>query len=819
MKISYEWLSSLVAIPQDPEELVAEFVRTGTEVEGIEHVGAHLDKVVTAEIVSKEPHPDSDHMWLCKVNVGMHNVSADGTPEPLQIVCGAQNFNEGDKIVCALIGAVLPGDFKIKKSKLRGVESCGMNCSARELGLGESHDGIMILPPETPVGLPISEYLGLSDTVIDAEITPNRPDCMSMRGLARECAALYDVDVVEAYPEIQHEADVCTADALEVHLDDPEICQRYCARVIKDVSIAPSPEWLRRRLEAAGVRSINNVVDITNYVMMLTGQPLHAFDASKLATQDGTYVMHVRRAQAGETIVTLDEVERVLNDDTIVIADAQNTPVALGGVMGGLNSQVDDQTTDIVLESAAFLPRCVSHTSRKLDLMSESSLRFERQIDETFCDRALTIAAALMEDLAQATCLKGSVDVYPAPKEPVVVSLRPERVSEVAGAIIDREFMVRRLRRLGVGIDDPEAPVLNCVIPANRPDLTREIDLVEEVMRLWGVEKIEATLPAARNHAGGLNAEQRLLRRITALLRAQGLSETTTYCFADPRDLEQARITPEGKGRSVELMSPLVADQSEMRRSLLPGLLRSVQYNLDHGVSDIFLYELGRVFFGRSQSDEVSEPTYIAAVMSGSLKMQGWNEPAHEVDFYDAKGMVEALCELLHLPKVRFREIDPERMPHVQPGRAAEVISEGEILGWVGNVHPLATRNFDIKAPVVAFELSLAALLKKAADRRQYVDIPVYPGITQDLALVVDEEVTYETLKQRLTSAGGKLLASVELFDVYRSEERLGAGKKSMAFSLVYRSPERTLTSEEVETLHQKVVEKVCRSVGAQQRG
>ena len=372
MRISYEWLKSMVDVPEDPSDLVAEFVRTGTEVEAVEKVGADLTNVVTAQVVSKKPHPDSDHMWLCQVSVGDRNVDADGNPVPLQIVCGAQNFEEGDHIVTAMIGAVLPGDFKIKKSKLRGVESCGMNCSARELGLGDDHDGIIILPKDAPVGMDYTDYLGMSDTVIDCEITPNRPDCLSMTGMAVEVAAMCDEDTHIELPSVKSEQGPDAHDLVDVTIDDPELCQRYTARVVRNVKIGPSPEWLARRVVAAGSRPINNVVDVTNYVMFLTGQPLHAFDLGKLTERDGCRHIVVRAAADGEKLETLDGVERTLTPDMAVITDDGKTPVALAGVMGGMNSEIDENTVDVLLESATFSGH-VSRTSRNLDLMSEAS--------------------------------------------------------------------------------------------------------------------------------------------------------------------------------------------------------------------------------------------------------------------------------------------------------------------------------------------------------------------------------------------------------------------------------------------------------------
>ena len=818
MRISYEWLKTMVDVPENPSELVSEFIRTGTEVEGVERVGADLDHVVTAKVVSKQPHPDSDHMYVCQVDVGDKNVDENGNPVPLQIVCGAQNFNEGDHIVTAMIGAVLPGDVKIKKSKLRGVQSCGMNCSERELGLGGDHSGIMILPEDAPVGMDFTDYMGTSDTVIDCEITPNRPDCLSMTGMAVEVSAMLDEDTHIELPKVQKEQGPDAHDLVDVTIDDTELCQRYTARVVRNVKIGPSPEWLANRVIAAGSRPINNVVDVTNYVMFLTGQPLHAFDLGKLSERDGKRHIVIRAAHEGEKLETLDGVERTLTPDMAVITDDGNTAVALAGVMGGMNSEIDENTVDVLLESAVFSSGHISRTSRNLDLMSEASIRYERQVDGSNCANVAEIAAALFEQCCGAEVCPGTVDAYPVVVPSAVVDFRPARARMLCGADIPEDFMASRLTRLGCKVEAGDEGHLTVTAPTNRPDLTRECDLIEEVCRLWGEGDIEPTLPAAKNHAGGLTVEQRRVRLIGQTLRACGLSETSTYCFADPNDLVKLGITEEGRGIPVKIINPLVADQSEMRRSILPGLVQSVAYNLDHGVPNVALYEIGRVFYGHESKSQPDEPSFVAGVMAGRRAEDAWNLKYPEYDFFDAKGVVEALLDALRLTKVRFKVADPERFPWLQPGQAAEVLVQSQSVGWVGNIHPANLQKVGVDVPVVAFELSVEHLLRLAKNELPYEDIPTLPGVTHDLALVVDESVTYETLVQRISSAGGKLLADVRLFDVYRDPVRVGKGKKSMAFSLTYRAADRTLTSEEVEKAHEKLVNKVLRAVGAEVR-
>ena len=823
MKVSYNWLKTLVDVPESPEELAAEFIRTGTEVESIDTVGEAFDHVVTAQVVSKEPHPDSDHMWVCRVDVGRFNLGEDGEPEPLQIVCGAQNFEQGDHIVTALVGAELPGGVKIKKSKLRGVVSCGMNCSARELGLSGDHSGIMILPKEAPVGVPFAEYHGSSDTVLDCEITPNRPDCLSMVGIAREVGAIFDRDTHIELPAIKHEdTSMHVDDLVDVRIDDPELCSRYTARVVRGVKIGPSPEWLAERVTAAGMRPINNVVDVTNYVMMLTGQPLHAFDLGKLTERDGRRHVVVRAAHDGEKIVTLDEQERELTHDMCVITDDGARPVCLAGVMGSFDSEIDETTHDVLLEAACFDSSHISRTSRDLTLISEASIRYERQVDRTHCDQVSAIAAALFEECCGATVVSGAIDVYPAPVERNELTLRQNRVELICGAAIEPEFVERSLVRLGCTVERAAADgelVFHVVPPTFRPDLEREIDLIEEVLRLWGMGRVEATIPAAKNHIGGLTHDQRLLRRIGAIMRSCGLNETTTYSFAAPGDLEKTHMSTDGRGLPVVLMNPLVAEQTEMRRSLLPGLLQSVAYNNAHGTANVHLYEMGTLFCGRENASLPKERRSIAGVLSGAWGDMTWNQKYRPLRFFDGKGIVEELLAQLRVEKARFRSAEGEGYAFLQPGRGAEVLAGGVELGWVGEIHPAVRDAYDIGLPVVAFELSLDALMKCARDQQAYQDFSMFPSVDVDLAIVVDEGVTCEDLERRLRSAGGKLLRDVRLFDVYRDEARVGAGKKSMAFALTYRADDHTLTSDEVERVHGKLVAKVTKAVGGEVRG
>lgn len=814
MLVSLKWLDSMVKVPDGLQDFCDRLDLTGTGVEGVEKVGANLDGVKIGYVETCVDHPDSDHMHVCTVSFG------DGE-EPTQIVCGAPNIRADIKVAVATIGSVLPGDFKIKKSKLRGVVSCGMICSERELNLGNDHDGIMVLPDDAPLGVPFAEYRGLTDTVLDLEITPNRPDCLSMKGFAREVGAMYHVpwkyEPPVDVPGPQNDEHI--EDFVSVEIADPERCPRYTARVIRNVKIGPSPDWLVERITALGARPINNVVDVTNYILFELGQPLHAFDLNAFSKQsDGKYHVLVKAAEDATKFTTLDGVERELSSDVTMITD-NGSNVALAGVMGGLDSEVTEATTDVLLESATFSTAHTSRTSRNLGLVSEASIRYERGVDASTCDEYSEIAAALIAAVSGGTVCQGVVDAYPIVPEPVELTLRPDRLRAHIGADITDEEQFTILRDLGCEVEGaPGEKEVKVVAPTFRPDLIREIDLYEEVLRIYGMDRIKATLPGGA-HAGGRTLDQQRIELISSTLRACGMNETMTYSLVAADDLDKARIPQEGRGEAVELLNPMSSEQSVLRRSIIPGLLRSVAYNQSRGVANVQLFERGVVFGTAEGRKTPKERTLIAGVMTGSFNLPGWNQSAVEIDFFDAKGVVENLLRELATPKVRFKALEADDAPHLQPGRAAEVLSGGTVLGWIGEIHPLVAQEFDVEGAVAAFEFDMRALLSTAQEQRPYVDVPTLPGMEMDLALVVDEDVTCERIMQSIESAGRKgPFESVRLFDVYRDDRRVGAGKKSMAFRISYRAGDRTLTSEEVEKAHEKIVAKVTKATGGEVR-
>lgn len=828
-----KWINEYTKVPFSNEEEVQALCDrldlTGTGVEGVKKLGENFDKIVTAKVIKKEKHPDSDHMWVCLVDVGDNNVDDDGNPTPLQIVCGAQNFNEGDHIVTSMVGAVLPGEVKIKKSKLRGVVSNGMNCSARELGLGSDHDGIMILPEDAPVGMPLAQYLNKNDVVLDLEITPNRPDCLSVRGLAREFAAMNDEAWVDPLDKDLAETDCKLSDKsvfdeVEVTIKDENRCPRYSACVIKDVKVGPSPDWLKEKLESMGQRSVNNIVDVTNYILFLYGQPLHSFDLDWLKNgQDKAHII-VRAAESGETLTTLDGQQRKLTEDMTLITTQSAGPVGLAGVMGGLNSEITDKTTNVCLETATFEPGSTSRTSRNLGLFSESSMRYEREVDCYDIDKRAKIAATLIQKVAGGEILSdgdgnfGLVDVWKKKPEVETLTFRTSRFNQFVGDDISNDFVKNVLEKLGCQVTE-DGDDFKVVRPTFRPDLTREIDLYEEVLRIWGEDRVPSTLPKSAKRVGKLTEKDKVRRVVDRTLRACGLNETMSYSFNSEDDITKFKPKVNAETLSVEVINPLNTEENKLRQSILPGLMTSVAFNLNHGAKRVSLYEIGTVFSTTKGGKLPKEKTKIAGVMSGFSHEKTWDGEIQKFDFFDGKGCLEQVANALNFVKVRFKAVEAQDYPFLMPGRIAEMHSKGTLIGWVGEIHPQIAADFDIEEGVVAFELDFDACVSSSNDSKEYVTVSEFPAIEMDQNFVVDEDVTCEKMMQVITSAGGKLLSNASLVDVYRNPVTVGVGKKSMSFKLTYLSLEKTLESAEVEKLHNKVVTKVSGATGATQRG
>ncbi|MCL2403035.1 MAG: phenylalanine--tRNA ligase subunit beta [Coriobacteriia bacterium] len=822
MRVSLKWLKEMLpGIEEhyaDMDNFVYTLDMTGTAVEAVETAGEALEGIVVGHITAKDKHPNADTLWVTQVDIG--------AGEPVQIVCGADNFEAGDKVPVATVGSVLPGDFKIKKSKLRGEVSMGMNCSARELGIGSDADGLLILPADAPIGMPFASYYDMADTILDLEITPNRPDCLSMQGVAREMAAVFGLpspdfsepsfaDKVKA--ELQPAAEDVQS-LVDITIENSEDCPRYAARVISDITVGPSPDWLVERVEAAGARSINNIVDITNLVMFETGQPFHAFDLDAIAKNDaGRAAVIVRRAydgEPGETITTLDEVERKLTSGNLLITDPSG-PITLAGVMGAANTEVSATTKNILLEAAVFDQVVTSRTSRGFQLISESSLRFERGVDIESATAALDICAELIARLGEGKLATGSIDHYPNVYERRTIDLPLAKVNALLGTDLTLDTCEKILNDLQFAVvADEGAELLSVTVPGFRDEVRRDVDLIEEILRLYGMENTPTTLPGGRKRIGGLTPQQKLRRKVERVLRAQGLFETLTLPFGNPADYEKLGVQPS----LVQLHNPLSQDQSVLRAQLLPNLLHSVALNLKRGTRNVQLYENGTVFEAVEGRKQPKEAEHIAAVLCGSWNKRGWNMPESEIDFYDAKGIIETLLRELGIAKARFVAANDEDYPYLQPGRIAELHIGGHVRGVVGELHPRETATFDIGEPVVCFELQCKALYKAARDLDEVQMPSRYPGIEFDIALLVDRDVSAESITQRIESLGKKTyLSTVRLFDVYEGKG-VPEGKKSLAFSLSYRA-DRTLSMDEVEPQHEKLLVGLQKSAGATLRG
>ncbi len=804
MRVSMGWLKELVDVDLPVPELSERLDMTGTKVEAVHVIGDALDGVIVGRILTKVRHPEADTLWVTTVDVG--------AVEPLNIVCGAQNFEAGDIVPVAVVGATLPNGMTIKRAKLRGVVSEGMNCSAAELGIGSDQSGLLILPADAPVGVAFAEYRGMSDTVLELEVTPNRPDCLSMAGVAREVGAVLGTParVPVSHPD---EAGAATDGVVGISIEDPALCVRYTARVVTGVKVGPSPDWLAARVAAAGARPINNVVDVTNYVMFELGQPLHAFDIDTLARDGGRVAISVRVAREGEKLTTLDGQDRELASDTLLICDPTG-PVALAGVMGGAATEVSDTTVNVLLESACFQPASTGRTSRRLGLISEASQRFERGVDPNGCAAAIDRAAALLAEVAGGIVGVGIADAYPALVAPRQLALRLERMNGLLGTDISPVETIDILSRLGLSVAPGADGTLDVEVPTFRPDLEREVDLIEEVVRVYGMERVVSTLPAGRGRVGGRTLSQARRERIGAALRAAGLNEAITWSFGDPRDIE--RLGWEfGPGElPVRLLNPMSQDQSIMRSSVLPGMLRAVGNNQRKGTGDVHLYEIGAVWWTADGRKQPKERTVVAGVLAGRWHRPSWDETgdAREagLDFFDGKGLVETVCEELGIAKWRVRAAE---RAWLQPGRSAEVVLGGDVAGWLGEVHPRVLDAYECAGPVVAFELGLKPLMAAAREVSDFVDLPRFPAAKIDMAIIVPGDVAFERVEQAIRSAGGKLLESARLFDRYQGKG-VPDGHVSLAFSLTYRDPERTLTDEEVAAAHERLVRKVTGAVG-----
>jgi phenylalanyl-tRNA synthetase beta chain len=816
MRIPYSWLREYCDPEVGVEEIAERLVMTGTEVERIATVGPPAaDGFVVGRVLSAEQHPNADRLRVCRVDSG------DGERT---IVCGAPNVAAGQTVALALPGARMPGGEKLRKAKLRGVGSEGMILSVSELEIGEDADGILELEEGPAPGTPLAEVLPLAEPVLELEVTPNRVDCFGIWGVAREVHAISAAPLAaEPWAEDAAAAGEGQVDDFaSVTVDVPELCPRFTARVFTEVAIGPSPLWLQARLTAAGQRPINNVVDITNYVMLLTAQPLHAFDLEKVPNG----ALNVRVAEDGERMTTLDGVERRFDPETVLVCD-ENGPSGIAGIMGGQGSEVSAATTGVLLEAANWNGTNILRTSRLLGLRSEASSRFEKQLHPELCTRAQRIASRLLVELCGAKLVPGTIDVAGAVEPAPRIRLRGARVEALLGMRIEQDDQAAYLGRLGFGVEADGADLQVTVPPERHHDVTREVDLIEEVGRVHGFDRhLPTTLPAVAGRIGGLSREQQLRRRAEDALRDLGFDQIVGWSFTDPGESGRLRI-PEGDPRAepVTLANPLSEEQSAMRTTLLGSLLDAASRNLARDAEAVALFESGQVYLnlppmGRNVDPGVTyrpidplagvfvgeraaafgEPHRLAALATGPLVERSWRGGGEPVDFFALKGVLEALAGQLGV--VLGFEQAPE--PFLHPGRSAAISIAGVPVGWIGEVHPLVCREWDLEA-AASFEIATAALIGAAtAGEETYEDVTTFPAVHQDLAVLVPVAVTAVAVHDAVLEGGGELLRSARVFDLYEGEQ-LGEGRKSLALRLEFRAPDRTLTDAEVAGLRDSI--------------
>lgn len=799
MKASIEWLKEYSDIDVDSVKLGDILTMTGSKVETVEQKGNDIKNVVVGKILEIKKHEDSDHLVVTQVDLGN---------EKVQIVTGANNIKEGDIVPIAKDGSELPGGVKIKKGLLRGVESCGMMCSVGELGLDISNyprqieNGIMILDKklEKDLGKDIVEVLNLKEDIIEFEITPNRPDCLSIEGLGREVSASLgkefknprkniDEKIVENKEEIE---------GLKVDIEAPDLCYRYIARMVKNVKIGPSPEWLTRRLNACGMRSINNIVDITNYVMLEMGQPMHAFDINSI---EGKHIT-VRRAKNGEKITTLDKQERILDENDLVIADTKK-PVAIAGVMGGLNSEIEKDTQTVVFESAVFYGGGVRKTAKKVGLRTESSARYEKGLSSENAIRAVNRAVELVELIGAGQEVEGKIDVYPTKQKINKIKLDVEKINNLLGTNIEKEEMIKILEKLDIKVENNMA-----IAPYFRMDLEFVADIAEEIVRFYGYDKLETTLIKADTTLGIRNKEQKIEKTIKDMLVNNGLSEIYTYGFVSEQDLEKSNISKELIEKSITIINPLSDEYKLMRPTTIPSMMQILATNANKKNQNVKLFDISRNY--RNLNNEVENGEVPEQENILTLGMYG-----DDVNFYTLKGLIENVLETVSVN--RYDIIKETKNGSYHPGRCANITVGKDIIATIGEVHPAVLENYGIEKRVYLAEVNVTKIVKYSRQNKKYVEVPKFPAVERDIAVIVDEKVEVGQIEKIITKKSKKLLESATLFDIYRNE-KIGNNKKSVAYSLIFRDKKKTLSDEEINTTMENIISELEKVLGAELR-
>ncbi|MFQ5604708.1 MAG: phenylalanine--tRNA ligase subunit beta [bacterium] len=780
MKVTYDWLQQYTEMQFKPEDLVEKLTMLGLEVDSVEYASWDFDGIVVGEVLTKEVHQKSDKLWICKVDIGSRN---------LEVVCGAPNVEVGQLVPVATDGTRLPSGTVIQRTQIRGVESEGMICSEAELGISSRAEGIMVLDESAKKGARLNEVLGKGEIIFDIDVTPNRPDCFGAIGIAREIACISNATLKK--PEIAlKESEAFVENFIKISILNPEYCPRYTARFIGEVTIKPSPWWLTEKLEAVGIRSINNVVDVTNFVMMETGQPLHAFDYDLLEECE----IVVKSAQAGQKFTTLDDKVHTLNEECLMICDGKKE-IALGGIMGGLNSEVSESTTNILLESAYFQPVNIRRTAKKLGISTESSRRFERGTDPEGVVYALNRAVQLIAELSGGKIARNYVDVYPEKIPTVKLNLRISRVEKLLGVAVPHAMIKDILQKLEFKVQDLNPDEIEVVAPTFRPDIRREADLIEEVARVYGFENIPPDTSAHIDQKMVKNVAEQNHRQIQNILISLGFSETVTYSLVNGNDAAMFADT----ASDTRLFNPISEDLSTLRTSLLPGLLTAIRWNLNRKNKDLKLFEIGTVFQGKE--GKYQETTRVAGVMTGKVVRDSWKNKSLVADAYDVKGVAACLMERLHRRNYKFTA---HKSSYTTP-KALALEMDGQALGVLGEVHQDVLEKFEIETPVYFFDLDFTALVQKTDFRVIFSPIPKFPPVTRDLAITVKDTLDAEAIAQEIQKNGGAFLQNVELFDVFKGRQ-IEANHKSIAFNLTFYSLEKTLTENEIDSQMQRIL-------------
>ncbi|MBN2190177.1 MAG: phenylalanine--tRNA ligase subunit beta [Candidatus Aureabacteria bacterium] len=783
MKFPYSWLKRHINIDMDAAELSDMLTMSGTKVEGVSYPPV-LKGLVVAEIIEVSKHPNADKLSLCRIDTGGREIT---------VVCGAKNMKNGDKVVFAPAGTVLPCGTKLKKAVIRGVESGGMLCSEDELGLGKDHSGIIILQDSADTGSDASEYLGI-DTVFELEVTPNRPDCLSVMGVAREVAAVKNMELLKQDFSL-NESDIKASNCFSVRIEDKNRCPFYSARIIKGASVGESPNWLKNYLKSSGIRPINNIVDVTNFILLDMGHPLHAFDMSLLKGKS----IFVRPAKKNEKITTIDGVERKLDETVLIIADEKG-PVALAGVMGGRDSEISANTKDVLLESAYFNPADIRNTSKRFALTSESSYRFERGADIGIVVKALDRAAAMISELAGGMVLKAVLKDGAQERENPVISCRVEKANKLMGIQLSTNEICDIFRRLEIEVLSEDRDIIKIKAPTFRPDITEEADLFEEIARIYGYDSIDENLPESKIVGDGNYLETDIVEKMGESLRASGCSETMSFSFISARDLENCGFS---KGNALKIKNPQNEELLYLRTSILPGMMKTLSYNLNRDAKNLKLYEFGRIYFPSRENDSgSSEILTLGVALTGFRYDSRWIEGSQNVNFFDIKGVIENVLDSLG---IKNAEYDLHNSVTFKKGNAAFIKIAGVPVGSMGELDKDFCRRYGIEQTVFYCELDVSETMKYYNRLKKHIPFSMFPAVKRDIALILDEDLTYREVLKAAEKEKTGLIENIEVFDLYKGRQ-IPENKKSLGISVTYRSENSTLTDKEVDELHNKLV-------------